>query len=345
LNERKNHRIVLASRPDGAPVAENFRMETEPVAAPADGQFLLRTVYLSLDPYMRGRMSEAPSYVAPVALGAVMGAATVSRVVDSRHLGFAVDDWVLSQGGWQEFSLSDGKGVVKLDAQLERPSCALGVLGMPGFTGYIGLLEIGQPKAGETVVVAAATGAVGSVVGQIAKLKGCHIVGVAGGQEKCRYAVRELGFDACVDHIGPGLPQELALACPKGIDVYFENVGGAVFEAVLPLLNPFARIPLCGLISQYNESYPREGIDHLPQAMGTLLKQRVRLQGFIITAYYGKHYADFLKQMSEWVGSGAIKYREQLVEGLENAPEAFMGLLLGKNFGKLVVRVSSDDAQ
>ena len=345
VNDHTNHRIVLASRPDGAPTAENFRIETEQIAAPADGQFLLRTVYLSLDPYMRGRMSEGPSYVPPVALGAVMGAATVSRVVASRHPGFAVGDWVLSQGGWQEYSSSDGKGVVKLDAQLKRPSCALGVLGMPGFTGYMGLLEIGQPKAGETVVVAAATGAVGSVVGQIAKLKGCRAVGVAGGQEKCRYAVGELGFDACVDHREPGFPQELARACPKGIDVYFENVGGAVFEAVLPLLNPFARIPLCGLISQYNESHPRKGIDHLPQAMGTLLKQRVRLQGFIIGAYYEKHYAEFLKQMSEWVASGAVKYREQMVEGLENAPEAFMGMLVGKNFGKLVVRVSGDDAQ
>jgi NADPH-dependent curcumin reductase CurA len=320
-------------------------METEQVATPADGQFLLRTVYLSLDPYMRGRMSEGPSYVPPVALGAVMGAATVSRVVASRHTGFAVGDWVLSQGGWQEFSFSDGKGAVKLDAQLKQPSCALGVLGMPGFTGYMGMLEIGQPKEGETVVVAAATGAVGSVVGQIAKLKGCRVVGVAGGQEKCRYAVGELGFDACVDHLGSGLPQELARACPKGIDVYFENVGGAVFEAVLPLLNPFARIPLCGLISQYNESHSRQGIDHLPHAMGTMLKQRVRLQGFIIGAYYEKYYAEFLKQMSEWLASGAIKYREQLVEGLENAPEAFMGMLVGKNFGKLVVRVSGDDAQ
>jgi NADPH-dependent curcumin reductase CurA len=337
-----NHKIVLASRPDGSPIAENFRMETEQVAAPADGQFLLRTVYLSLDPYMRGRMSEGPSYAPPVALGAVMGAATVSRVVASRSPGFAVGDWVLSQGGWQEFSLADGKGVVKLDAQLKPPSCALGVLGMPGFAGYMGLLEIGQPKAAETVVVGAATGAVGSVVGQIAKLKGCHVVGVAGGQEKCRYAVEELGFETCVDHHGPGMARELARACPKGIDVYFENVGGAVFEAVLPLLNPFARIPLCGLISQYNESHPRQGTDHLPQAMGTLLKQRVRLQGFIIGDYYEKHYAEFLKQMSAWVASGAIKYREQLVEGLENAPEAFMGMLVGKNFGKLVVRVSGD---
>ncbi|MEO6922920.1 MAG: NADP-dependent oxidoreductase, partial [Bryocella sp.] len=332
-------------RPDGAPTAENFRMETEPVAAPTDGQILLRTVYLSLDPYMRGRMSEGPSYVPPVAIGAVMGAGTVSRVVTSRHAGFVEGDWVLNQGGWQEFSVSDGKGVVKLGAQMDHPSSALGVLGMPGFTATIGLLEIGKPKAGETVVVAAATGAVGSVVGQIAKLKGCHVVGVAGGAEKCRYAVEELGFDACVDHREAGLAQALAQACPKGIDVYFENVGGAVFQAVLPLLNAFARIPLCGLISQYNQSHPREGIDNLPRAMGIMLKQRISLQGFIISAYYERHYAEFLKQMSEWLASGAIKYREQIVEGLENTPEAFMGMLVGKNFGKLVVRVSSDDAK
>jgi NADPH-dependent curcumin reductase CurA len=337
-----NRRIVLASRPSGAPTPSNFRMEAESVPTPADGQILLRTVYLSLDPYMRGRMSDAPSYAPPVGIGDVMVAGTVSRVEASNHPGHAVGDWVLSQGGWQEYSITDGNGVFKLGAHLEHPSYALGVMGMPGFTAYMGLLDIGKPQAGETVVVAAATGAVGSVVGQIARLKGCRVVGVAGGAEKCRYAVEELGFDACVDHRGSELAAELAKACPKGIDVYFESVGGEVFDAVLPLLNARARIPLCGLISHYNDSQPRQGIDRTAQVMGTLLKKRVRVQGFIIFDDYGQHYGEFQKQMSEWFRSGAIKCREQVVEGLENAPEAFMGLLVGKNFGKLVVRVSGD---
>ncbi len=342
MTNQVNRRVVLASRPSGAPVANNFRIEAEPVPTPAEGQVLLRTVYLSLDPYMRGRMSDAPSYAPPVGIGEVMVAGTVSRVAASKHPDHAVGDWVLSQGGWQEYSLADGKAVLKLGSKLEHPSAALGVLGMPGFTAYMGLLDIGQPKAGETVVVGAATGAVGSVVGQVAKIKGCRVVGVAGGAEKCRYAVEELGFDACVDHRGPELAAELAKACPKGIDVYFENVGGAVFEAVLPLLNAKARIPLCGLISQYNASELPPGGDRTSVVMGTLLKKRVRVQGFIVFDDYGPQYGGFQKQMSEWLAAGAIKFREQVVEGIENAPEAFMGLLVGKNFGKLVVRVSSE---
>jgi NADPH-dependent curcumin reductase CurA len=340
-----NHKIVLASRPIGAPTSQNFRVETEAVPTPTDGQLLLRTVYLSLDPYMRGRMNDGPSYVPPIAVGAVMGGATVSVVMSSRHPSFAAGDWVLTQSGWQEFSVSNGKGVVKLNADLKRPSLALGVLGMPGFTGYMGLLDIGKPRPYETVVVGAATGAVGSVVGQIAKRMGCRVVGVAGGQEKCRYAIDELGFDACVDHRGATMAQELAVACPKGIDVYFENVGGAVFDAVLPLLNTFARIPLCGLVSQYNQSHASSGENRLPLAMVTMLKQRVRLQGFIIGDYYEEHHVGFQEQMSDWVATGAIKYREEMVEGLQKAPEAFIGMLVGKNFGKLVVHVSDHEGQ
>ncbi len=338
-----NRRVVLASRPVGAPVADNFRIEAVPVPVPSEGQILLRTVYLSLDPYMRGRMSDAPSYAPPVAIGEVMVAGTVSRVVESNHPGHAVGDWVLSQGGWQEYSVADGKAALNLGAQLEHPSAALGILGMPGFTAYMGLLDIGQPKAGETVVVGAATGAVGSVVGQVAKIKGCRVVGVAGGAEKCRYAVEELGFDACVDHRNPELAAELAKACPQGIDVYFENVGGEVFEAVLPLLNTKARIPLCGLISQYNASQLPAGPDRTSLVMGTLLKKRAKIQGFIIFDDYGPQYGEFRKQMSEWLVAGAIKFREQVVEGIENAPEAFIGLLVGKNFGKLVVKVSGEE--
>lgn len=339
MSNPANRRIVLASRPSGAPIPANFRIETLPVPVPAPGQMLLHTAFLSLDPYMRGRMSDAPSYAPPVEIGSVMVGSTVSRVELSHLPGFAVGDWVLSQGGWQEYSVSDGAGVFNLGTQMEHPSLALGVLGMPGFTAYMGLLDIGQPKAGETVVVAAASGAVGSVVGQIAKLKGCHVVGIAGGAEKCRYVTGELGFDACLDHRDPALKQLLAQACPSGIDVYFESVGGVVFDAVLPLLNPRARIPLCGLISHYNDKETPVGRDRTAQVMGAFLKRRVRVQGFIIFDDYGPRFGEFQKQMSEWLAAGKIKFREDIVDGLERAPEAFIGLLEGKNFGKLVVRI------
>jgi len=339
-----NRRIVLASRPLGAPTFSNFRLETQAVPVSAEGQMLLRTVYLSLDPYMRGRMSDAPSYAPPVEVGGVMVGSTVSRVEASHHSDFAVGDWVLSQSGWQDYAISDGKGVFKLSAQLAHPSQALGALGMPGFTATMGLLEIGQPKAGETVVVGAATGAVGSVVGQIAKLKGCRAVGVAGGAEKCRYAVEELGFDACLDHRDPALKELLAQACPKGIDVYFESVGGVVFDAVLPLLNTRARIPLCGMIAHYNDSELPVDRDRTAQVMGTFLKRRVRVQGFIIFDDYGSRFGEFQLQMSAWLAAGKIKVREDVVDGLEHAPEAFIGLLQGKNFGKLVIRVSDQNS-
>ena len=317
-------------------------METGPIQSPNEGQMLLRTVYLSLDPYMRGRMSDAPSYAPPVSIGELMVGATVSRVEISDVPGFAVGDWVLSQNGWQEYAISDGRGILNLGTDPANPSYALGVLGMPGFTAYMGLLDIGQPKPGETLVVAAATGAVGSLVGQIAKLKDCRVVGIAGGLEKCRYAEEELGFDACLDHRSPTLKEELAAACPKGIDVYYENVGGVVFDAVLPLLNPRARIPLCGLIANYNGDPAAEGKYRTSQVMTTLLKRRIRVQGFIIFEDYGSQFGAFRKQMKEWFEAGKIKYREDIVSGLENAPEAFMGQLQGKNFGKLVVRVAAE---
>lgn len=342
MSETTNRKIVLASRPTGAPLASDFRMETEARPSPGEGQMLLRTVYLSLDPYMRGRMSDAPSYAPPVAIGGLMVGATVSRVEISNLAGFAVGDWVLSQNGWQEFAISDGKSVLNLGAHPAKPSYALGVLGMPGFTAYMGLLDIGQPKPGETVVVAAATGAVGSVVGQIAKLKECRAVGIAGGAEKCRYAMEELGFDACLDHRSPRLREELAAACPKGIDIYYENVGGLVFDAVLPLLNARSRIPLCGLIANYNGDPAAESKYRISQLMSILLKKRIRMQGFIIFEDYGSQFGEFRKQMTEWFEAGKIKYREDIVHGLENAPEAFMGLLQGKNFGKLAVQVSAE---
>ncbi|PPC78765.1 NADP-dependent oxidoreductase [Pokkaliibacter plantistimulans] len=339
---RINRRILLASRPQGAPVAENFQLDQQPVAAPAVGQVLLRTHYLSLDPYMRGRMSDAKSYAAPVQLGEVMVGGAVSRVVESQHPGFAAGDWVLGYTGWQDYALSDGQGLTKLNPALAPVSYALGILGMPGFTAYMGLLDIGQPKAGETVVVAAATGAVGAMVGQIARLQGCRVVGIAGSEEKCRYAQDELGFDACINHHADDLPQQLAEACPAGIDVYFENVGGKVFDAVLPLLNSRARVPLCGLIAQYNATALPEGPDHSPLLLRTLLTRRIRMQGFIIFDDYGHRYQEFAAQMGEWLAAGKLKYREHRVAGLENAPDAFIGLLEGRNFGKLVVEVAPE---
>ena len=332
-------RITLASRPVGAPTNDNFLMVSGPIPQPENGQLLLRTVYLSLDPYMRGRMSDADSYAKPVQIGETMVGGTVSQVEISNHPDFKAGDWVLGYTGWQSHAISDGAGLHKLDG-LAQPSLALGVLGMPGFTAYMGLLEISQPKAGETVVVAAATGAVGSVVGQIAKLKGCRVVGIAGGAEKCRYAVEELGFDACIDHRSPSLSAELAAACPQGIDVYFENVGGAVFDAVLPLLNTGARVPLCGLIAQYNATELPNGPDRSPLLMRTLLTKRIRMQGFIIFDDYGHRYPEFLQAMGSWVSSGAIRHREDIVIGLENALQAFAGLLEGRNFGKLIIQVS-----
>jgi NADPH-dependent curcumin reductase len=336
-----NRRVVLSSRPVGAPTSENFRLEHSDVPAPAAGELLLRTLYLSIDPYMRGRMSDAPSYAPSVALNAVMVGATVSRVQVSRHPQFAAGELVLAMSGWQDYALSDGSGVRKLDASMSQPSRALGVLGMPGFTAFVGLLDIGQPVAGETVVVAAASGAVGSVVGQIARLHGCRVVGIAGGTEKCRYVVDELGFDDCVDHRHTDLTQRLAKACPRGIDIYFENVGGAVFDAVLPLLNLHARVPLCGLISHYNDAGPPPGPDRLPRLARAILTRRIRMQGFIIFDHYATRHDEFLRQMTGWLDAGSIHSREDVIEGLERAPLALIGLLRGENFGKLVVRVAS----
>ena len=339
MTQSVNRRIVLASRPVGEPVADNFRLETVPQPTPADGQLLLQALYLSIDPYMRGRMSEAKSYAPPVPLGEVMVGGTVSRVVSSQHPDFQAGELVMAYTGWQEYALSDGQGLFKL-GDLAQPSLALGVLGMPGFTAYMGLLDIGQPKPGETVVVAAASGAVGSVVGQIAKLQGCRVVGIAGGARKCDYVVETLGFDACIDHQAPDLAEQLAAACPDGIDVYFENVGGKVFDAVLPLLNPKARVPVCGLIAHYNATGLPEGPDRLPLLTGTLLKQRIRMQGFIIFDDYGPRYPEFLQQMSRWVAEGKIHFCEDVVHGLEAAPAALIGLLKGENFGKLIVKLA-----
>jgi NADPH-dependent curcumin reductase CurA len=340
-SESQNRRVVLSSRPAGTPTAANFRLETSPVPEPVDGQVLLRTHYLSLDPYMRGMMNEiGPVYSRSIAIGETMAAGTVNRVVTSKNPKFRAGDLVLGNAGWQDYSLSDGKDLMPL-GDLAQPSRALGILGMPSFTAYVGLLDVGQPKPGETIVVAAATGAVGSVVGQIAKLKGARIVGIAGGADKCRYAVEQLGFDACIDRREPDLHERLAAACPEGIDVYFENVGGKVFETVMRLLNVGARIPLCGFIASYNSDKLPPGPDKLPLLQSTLLQKRIRLQGFIILDHYATRYADFRRDMDEWVAAGQVKMREDIFDGLENAPAAFIGLLEGRNFGKLVIRVAA----
>jgi NADPH-dependent curcumin reductase CurA len=336
-----NRRIVLAARPRGAADLACFRLESVPLAAPREGELLLRSEYLSLDPYMRGRMSDTPSYAPPVAVGAVMIGQTVSVVVTSRHPDWRPGDRVLADSGWQEYEVTTGRSLVKLPADLEPPSYALGVLGMPGFTAFVGLLDIGKPRPGETLVVAAATGAVGSVVGQIAKLQGCRVVGIAGGAEKCGWAVHELGFDDCIDHRSAELDAQLAAACPAGIDIYYENVGGKVLRAVLPLLNAHARIPVCGLISQYNESPGQSPGDSATQLMRTILVKRLAVRGFIISDGHEHRRADFLDSMAGWLRAGKIKYREHVVQGLENAPEAFLGLLAGRNFGKMVVALAA----
>jgi NADPH-dependent curcumin reductase len=333
-------RILLAARPTGEPKPSDFRLEECAVPEPGPGQVLLRTIWLSLDPYMRGRMSDGPSYAQPVPVGGVMEAGTVSEVIASNNPAFSTGDVVLSRAGWQTHALSDGAGLRKIDPQLAPISTAVGVLGMPGMTAYTGLLDIGKPQAGETVVVAAASGAVGSAVGQIAKIKGARAIGIAGGKDKCDYVKSEFGFDDCIDHRDPDLAAKLKEACPKGIDVYFENVGGPVFEAVFPLLNSFARVPVCGLIAHYNDTQ-----SVAPKWAGALMRnvltKRLNIRGFIVSDFAARH-GDFLKDMSTWVRDGRVKYKEFVTEGLENAPDAFMGLLKGANFGKQLVRVGPD---
>src|SRR5690242_15627199 len=335
-------RIVLASRPVGEPKPSDFRIEETPIPTPGAGEVLLRTIWLSLDPYMRGRMSDGPSYAAPVPVGGVMEAGTVSEVMASNNPGFAKGDIVLSRAGWQTHALSDGTGLRKIDPSIAPISTAVGVLGMPGMTAYTGLLEIGQPKAGETVVVAAASGAVGSAVGQIARIKGARAIGIAGGKDKCDYVKTEFGFDDCLDHRDPDLAAKLKDACPKGINVYFENVGGAVFEAVFPLLSNFARMPVCGLIAHYNDTEAKPP-KWAAAMMRNILTKRLTFHGFIVSDFAARH-GDFIKDMSAWVREGKVKYKEFVTEGLDSAPDAFIGLLKGANFGKQLVRVGPDKA-
>jgi len=336
-----NRRIVLAERPKGKPDDNTLRLETAPIPDVGEGQMLVRTLYLSLDPYMRGRMNDAKSYAEPVKIGEVMTGQVVGQVIKSNLEHYEVGDIVLAGSGWQDYALSTGEMVINLGKEPEHPSWSLGILGMPGYTAYAGLLKIGEPKAGETVVVAAASGPVGATVGQIAKLQGCRVIGIAGGTEKCEYVKRTLGFDACIDHKSDDFAQQLKSVCADGIDVYFENVGGKVLYGVLPLLNPFARMPVCGMVSWYNLTGLPEGPDFGPAIMGTILRMKVKVQGFIIfDSFPPSTFDEFQSAMNQWLAQGKVHYREHVVEGLENAPGALTDLLIGNNFGKVVVKVA-----
>ncbi|OJY63800.1 MULTISPECIES: NADP-dependent oxidoreductase [unclassified Rhizobium] len=341
-NQTVTTRIVLASRPVGKPVAASFRLERESLRELAVGEILLEVLYLSLDPYMRGRMDDAKSYAQPVEIDGVMEGGTVARVVKSRNTEYAPGDIVLSHSGWQSHAISNGAGLRKLDPNAASISTALGILGMPGFTAYAGLRNIGRPKAGETLVVAAASGAVGSAVGQIGKIFGTRVVGIAGGSDKCGYLRDELGFDAAIDHRAGDFQAQLASACPDGIDIYFENVGGHVWKAVFPLLNDFARVPVCGLIAHYNEGpSASDGPDQLPAVMRAILRKSLTIRGFIQREFADQR-PDFYREAEKWIADGRLRYKEDIVDGLENAPEAFLGLLEGRNFGKLIIRVARE---
>lgn len=329
---KTNRQIQLVSRPQGAVSEDNFRLVEAPVPSLTDGQVLVRNHYLSLDPYMRGRLNTTKSYADPQPLDEVMIGGTVGEVVDSKFDGLAPGDRVVGMGGWQLYSVQAGQALRKLPPGLPL-SVFLGPVGMPGVTGWIGLMTIGEPKAGETVVVSSAAGAVGGVVGQLAKARGCRAVGIAGGPEKCRYVTEELGFDACIDYKAGDLYAQLKAATPNGIDVYFENVGGEIFDTVIRRLNPFARIPVCGWISSYDSGalYP---IRNLP----IILTMRARMQGFIVSEHL-EHWADALRELGELVAAGRIKYREHITEGLDKAPAEFIGLLHGANFGKQLIKL------
>lgn len=332
-----NKQILLAQRPDGLPKESDFKLVESTIPTPTDGQILVRALFLSVDPYMRGRMNDVKSYAPPVKLGEVMVGGVVGEVTQSNHAQFQPGDVVEGFFGWQEYAVSDGKGVRKIDPQLAPISTALSVLGMPGLTAYFGLLEIGKPQAGETVLVSGAAGAVGSMVGQIAKLKGCRVVGVAGSDDKVDHLVGELGFDAAFNYkTTEDYLRKLKELCPDGIDVYFDNVGGPVTDAVFRLLNVRGRVCVCGQISQYNLAKPEMG----PRFLWKLIEKRARVEGFLVFQFADR-YAEGLRQMAEWFNAGKIKIRENIVEGIENAPRAFIGMLQGQNTGKQLVKIAA----
>jgi NADPH-dependent curcumin reductase CurA len=329
-----NRQVLLASRPQGAVSEADFRIVETPMPRPGEGEVLVRNQWLSLDPYMRGRMSDAKSYVPPVAIDAVMVGQTVGEVIESRAAGLAAGDMVLTQLGWQTHGVARASDVTRIDARRAPASYYLGVLGMPGITAWFGLREIGQPRPGETVVVSAASGAVGSVVGQLAKSMGCRTVGIAGGKAKCDYVVRELGFDACVDHRAGKLHDDLAAACSAGIDVDFENAGGPVLDTVLRLMNGYGRVVVCGLIADYDTAQP-----YGYTRVRSILVNRLRVQGMIVFDWKDR-YGEAVAGLADLLAQGRLKYRESVVDGLDNAPRALIGLLRGENFGKQLVRLA-----
>ena len=337
MTSETNRRVALASRPEGYPEPHHFRLEEVAIPQPREGEALVRTIWLSLDPYMRGRMREGPSYAAPVEIGGVMTGGVVGRVVESRTPELAVGDIVEGSLGWQEYAVA-GPGALRIvDESLAPISTAIGVLGMPGMTAYFGFLDVGKPEVGDTVVVSAASGAVGQVVGQIARIMGCRVVGTAGSDDKVDFIVNELGFDAGINYKTEDVDAALAAACPNGIDVYFDNVGGFVTDAVMQQINVHARISVCGQISQYNLPTP----ELAPRNMGLLIQKQARMEGFLVFNFAHRH-EHARQRMAAWIRSGDLRYREDVVEGLENAPAAFIGMMTGENFGKLLVRVDSE---
>ena len=328
--------VVLKRRPHGEPSPKDFEIVEDAIPSPGAGEVLTRTIYLSIDPYMRGRLSDRPSYSPPVQIGEVMTGETIGEVISSNDPAFMPGDVVSGVRGWQSHTISPAKALTKLPRDGAPLSTYLGVLGMPGTTAYSGMTDIGQPKSGETVVISAASGAVGSVAGQIAKRAGARVIGIAGGPDKCFYVQEHLGFDNCIDHRALDLRAELTRVCPNGIDVYFENVGGAVQAAVFEQLNPFARVVMCGMVSQYNASEIPAGPN-----LGFVVGKRVRIQGLIVSDNPAR-FAEWRQIASPWVRDGSLKYREDIVEGLENAPDALINILGGQNFGKLLVRVGPD---
>ena len=335
--QEMNKRIVLANRPLGLPKLSDFTLVEAPVPQPGEGEFLVRAHYLSLDPYQRGRMNDGPSYAAPVGIGEVMVGGVVGEITLSNHPDYAIGETVVGNLGWQQYAVSDGQGIRKVDPGLAPVSTALGILGMPGMTAYFGLLEIGKLKPDDTLVVTSAAGAVGSAVGQIGKLKGCRIIGVAGSDSKVDYLVSELGFDDAFNYkTVKNYYRKLRTLCPKGIDVYFDNVGGAVTDAVFRLINVGARIVICGQISQYNLTRPEMG----PRFLWQLIVKRARIEGFLV-GDFAERYEAGLQEMASWLADEKIRYREDIAEGIEQAPEAFIGLLQGRNHGKQLVKIGS----
>lgn len=331
-----NTQVVLANRPEAEPSTSDFRIEDKEPPEPSDDEVLLRTIYISLDPYMRGRMRDVETYVEPQPLDGVMEGAAVCEVLESNHPDFESGDYVLAETGWQEFAVANGDNLNEVSAEMAPLSYYLGILGMPGLTAYVGLLDIGEPEAGETVLVSAASGAVGSVVGQIARIKGCRVVGIVGTDEKCSYITDELGYDAAINRRTQEIDSALNQTCPDGVDVYFDNVGGDILETTLYHLNNFARIPLCGLISEYNEAEPPPGPNLTP-----VLIKRAKMEGFIVRDHFDK-LPEFIEDVGGWLAEGKMNYKEDVVQGLEKAPEAFLELFTGGNFGKLIVQVDED---